>query len=108
MLASWNIRGKKCCTHNSKWPRIARIMRLKRIAILEIQEGRTTKEDTAQIEAVVPKYKLSLVTVSALHYSAGDRVMEGFRSGFSSCTAPTYYVGPSFLELSHKFGLNQN
>jgi len=58
MLASWNIRGKNASTHNSKWPRIARIMRLKRIAILEIQEGRTTKEDTAQIEAVVPKIQI--------------------------------------------------
>jgi len=28
MLASWNIRGKNNSTHNSKWPRIARIMRL--------------------------------------------------------------------------------
>jgi len=40
MLASWIIRGKSDSTHNSKWPRIARIMRLKRIAILAIQEAR--------------------------------------------------------------------
>src|SRR5882724_7903897 len=58
MLASWNIRGKNDSAHNSKWPRIARIMRLKRIAILEIQEARTTEEDTAQIEAVVSKIKI--------------------------------------------------
>jgi len=56
MLASWSIRGKNDSTHNS--PRIARIMRLKRIAILEIQEARTTEEDTIQIEAVVPKIKI--------------------------------------------------
>ena len=58
MLASWNIRGKNDSTHNSKWHRIARIMRPKRITILAIQEVRTTKEDTAQIEAVVPKIKI--------------------------------------------------
>ena len=58
MLASWNIRGKNDSAHNSKWPRTARIMRLKRIAILAIQEVRTNKEDTAQIEAVVPKIKI--------------------------------------------------
>jgi len=57
-LASWNIRGKNDSTHNSKWPRIARIMRLKRITILAIQEERTIEEDTAQIEAVVPKIKI--------------------------------------------------
>src|SRR5882724_6356105 len=57
-LASWNIRGKNDSSHNSKWPRIARIMRIKRIAILAIQESRTTEEDTAQIEAVVPKIKI--------------------------------------------------
>src|SRR5882724_615608 len=57
-LASWNIRGKNDSAHNSKWPRIARIMRLKRITILEIQEVRTTEEDTAQIEAVAPKIKI--------------------------------------------------
>ena len=57
-LASWNIRGKNDSTHNSKWPRIARIMRLKRITILAVQEARTTEEDTAQIEAVVPKIKI--------------------------------------------------
>ena len=55
MLAPWNIRGKNDGTHNSKWPRI---MRLKRIAILAIQEARTTEEDFAQIEAVVPKIKI--------------------------------------------------
>jgi len=27
-LASWNIRGKNDSAHNSKWPQIARIMRL--------------------------------------------------------------------------------
>src|SRR5882724_4221779 len=58
MLASWNIRRKNDSTHNSKWPRIARIMRLKKIAILAIQEARTTEEDIAQIEAVVPKIKI--------------------------------------------------
>jgi len=52
MLAPWNIRGKNDGTHNSKWPRI---MRLKRIAILAIQEARTIEEDIVQIEAVVPK-----------------------------------------------------
>jgi len=57
-VASWNIRGKNDSTHNSKWPRIARIMRLKRIEILAIQEARTTEEDTVQIEAVVPKIKI--------------------------------------------------
>jgi len=56
-LASWNIRGKNDSTHNSKFPRIARIMRLKRITMLAIQEARTTKEDTAQIEAVDPQNK---------------------------------------------------
>src|SRR5882672_9779146 len=30
-LASWNIRGKNDGAHNSKWPKIARIMRMKRI-----------------------------------------------------------------------------
>jgi len=58
MLASWNIRGKNDSAHNSKWPRIARIMRLKRIAILAIKEARTTEEDTVQIEAVIPKIKI--------------------------------------------------
>jgi len=33
-------------------------MRLQRIAILAIQEARTTEEDTVQIEAVVPKIKI--------------------------------------------------
>jgi len=33
-------------------------MRLKRIEILAIQEARTTEEDTAQIEAVVPKRRI--------------------------------------------------
>jgi len=33
-------------------------MRLKRITILEIQEARTTEEDIAQIESVVPKIKI--------------------------------------------------
>jgi len=57
-LASWNIKGKNDSAHNSKWPKIARIMRTKRIAILAIQEARTTEEDTAQIEAVVPRIKI--------------------------------------------------
>jgi len=57
-LASWNIRGKNDSAHNSKWPRIARIMRLKRITILAIQEARTTEEDTTQIEAVAPEIKI--------------------------------------------------
>ena len=58
MLASWNIRGQIDSAHNSKWPRIARIMRLKIIMILEIQEARTTEEDVTQIEVVVPKIKI--------------------------------------------------
>src|SRR5882724_9354116 len=58
MLASWNMRGKNDSAHNSKWPRIARIMRLKRITIMAIQEARTTEENTAQIEAVAPEIKI--------------------------------------------------
>src|SRR5882724_2503068 len=57
-LASWNIRGKNNSAHNSKWPRIAKIRRLKRITTLEKQEAKTTKEDTTQIEAVVSKIKI--------------------------------------------------
>jgi len=56
--ASWNIRGKNDSTHNSKWPKIARIMMLKRIAILEIQEARTTEDDVTGLEGVVPKIKI--------------------------------------------------
>jgi len=56
-LASWNIRGKNDSAHNSKWPRIARIMRLKRIAILAKQKKELQKKTTAQIEAVVPKIR---------------------------------------------------
>jgi len=41
-LASWNIRGKNDSSHNSKWPRIAGIMRIKRISILAVQEARMT------------------------------------------------------------------
>src|SRR5882672_1909770 len=40
MLAPWNIRGKNDSSHNSKWLKIARIMRMKIIAILAVQEAR--------------------------------------------------------------------
>src|SRR5882724_8204520 len=57
-LASWNIRGKNDSAHNSKWLQIARIMRRQRIAILAVQEARTTEEDVEQIEARFPKIKI--------------------------------------------------
>src|SRR5882672_6823947 len=58
MLASWNIRGKNDGTHNSKWPKIARIMRMKRIAVMAVQEVRMTQEDVSQIEGAMPKIKI--------------------------------------------------
>jgi len=58
MLASWNIRGKNDSSHNSKWPKIARIMRMKRIVILAIQETRTTQAHVVQIEGTTPKIKI--------------------------------------------------
>jgi len=58
MLTSWNIRGKNDSAHKSKLSRIARIMRLKRILILAIQEARTTEKDITQIEGLVPKIKI--------------------------------------------------
>src|SRR5882672_2587510 len=57
-LASWNIRGKNDDAHNSKWPKIARIMRMKRIGVMAVQEARMTKEDVAQIEGATPKIKI--------------------------------------------------
>src|SRR5882672_8948777 len=57
-LASWNIRGKNDGAHNSKWPKIARIMRMKRIAVMAVQEARMTQEDVAQIEGATPKIKI--------------------------------------------------
>src|SRR5882724_897986 len=57
-IASWNIRGKNDGSHNSKWPKIARIMRSKRIAILAVQEARTTEENVDQIESIIPKIKI--------------------------------------------------
>src|SRR5882672_7459853 len=57
-LLSWNIRGKNDGAHNSKWPKIARIMRMKRIAVMAVQEARMTKEDVAQIEGATPKMKI--------------------------------------------------
>src|SRR5882724_11808604 len=57
-IASWNIRGKNDSSHNSKWPKIARIMRSKRIAILAVQEARTTEENVDQIENIIPKIKI--------------------------------------------------
>src|SRR5882672_10172705 len=58
MLASWNIRGKNDGAHNSKWPKIARIMRMKRIAVMAVQEARMTQEDVDQIEGATPKIKI--------------------------------------------------
>src|SRR5467141_3568322 len=57
-MASWNIRGKNDGAHNSKWPKIARIMRMKRIAVMAVQEVRMTQEDIAQIEGAMPKIKI--------------------------------------------------
>jgi len=34
------ISGKKDSPHKSKWPRVARIMRIKRISVLATQEAR--------------------------------------------------------------------
>ena len=48
-IASWNIRGKNDSSHNSKWSKIARIMRSKKIAILAVQEARTTEGNVDQI-----------------------------------------------------------
>src|SRR5882672_8944876 len=57
-LASWNIRGKNDGAHNSKWPKIARIMRMKRIVVMAVQEARMTQEDVVQIEGATPKIKI--------------------------------------------------
>src|SRR5882724_6388245 len=57
-IASWNIRGKNDSSHNSKWPKIARIMRSRRIVILAVQEARTTEENVDQIESTIPKIKI--------------------------------------------------
>jgi len=44
-IASWNTRGKKDERHQSKWKTIQRIVNLQRIAILAVQESRTTDDD---------------------------------------------------------------
>ena len=44
-IATWNTRGKNNEQKKSKWKQIKRIMHLKRIAILAVQESQVTKEE---------------------------------------------------------------
>ena len=57
-IATWNTRGKNDEQKKSKWKQIKRIMHLKRIAVLAVQESRVTKEEATKIENENPGIKI--------------------------------------------------
>jgi len=58
-IASWNTRGKNDSNHHSKWKTITRIMRLRKIAILAVQEARIKdKNEATKIEEETPRIKV--------------------------------------------------
>ena len=57
-IATWNTRGKNDEQKKSKWKQIKRIMHLKRIAVLAVQESRVTEEEAIKIENKNPGIKI--------------------------------------------------
>ena len=79
-FASWNTRGKRDERHQNKWKTIQRIMNLQRIAILAVQELRTTNDDIKNLENKHPGLKFlnnrNYANKQGVLFAINERVIE--------------------------------
>ena len=107
-IATWNTRGKNDEQKKSKWKQIKRIMPLKRIAILAVQESQVTEEEAKKIEKENPGIKIlnngEYTNKLGTLFTINQRIIDNEKEG----TITHQIIIPNrVVQLKLKWGKNQ-